>query len=71
MRDTSETDRVAGQRLVIGRSYIEPYLPKSMRYLIPALHNLGAALGRGSRFAEDSPLEQSGFELPVPIAPKF
>jgi len=26
---------------VIGRSYLEPYLPKSMRYLIPALHDLG------------------------------
>ena len=29
---------------VIGRSYLEPYIPKSMRYLIPALHDLGEML---------------------------
>src|SRR5438477_3933081 len=29
---------------VIGRSYLEPYLPKSMRYLVPALHDLGEML---------------------------
>ena len=29
---------------VVGRSYLEPYIPKAMRYLIPALHDLGAAL---------------------------
>ena len=29
---------------VIGRSYIEPYISKSMRYLIPALHDLGEML---------------------------
>lgn len=26
---------------VIGRGYLEPYIAKSMRYLIPALHDLG------------------------------
>jgi hypothetical protein len=26
---------------VIGRSYLEPYIRRSMRYLIPALHDLG------------------------------
>jgi mandelate racemase len=35
---------------VIGRSYLEPYLPKSMRYLIPALHDLGEML-KGRRLA--------------------
>ncbi len=29
---------------VVGRSYLEPYLPKAMRYLIPAIHDLGQAL---------------------------
>jgi mandelate racemase len=32
---------------VIGRSYLEPYIPKSMRYLIPALHDLGEMLKAG------------------------
>jgi mandelate racemase len=35
---------------VVGRSYLEPYLPKSMRYLIPALHDLGEML-KGRRLA--------------------
>ena len=26
---------------VIGRSYLEPYTPKTMKYLVPALHDLG------------------------------
>lgn len=26
---------------IVGKSYLEPYLPRSMRYLIPALHDLG------------------------------
>src|SRR5579862_266963 len=29
---------------IVGRSYLEPYLVKSMRYLVPALHDLGTAL---------------------------
>jgi mandelate racemase len=29
---------------VVGRSYLEPYIPKSMRYLVPALHDLGELL---------------------------
>jgi mandelate racemase len=29
---------------IVGRSYLEPYLVKSLRYLVPALHDLGAAL---------------------------
>ncbi len=29
---------------IIGRSYLEPYVVKSMRYLVPALHDLGAML---------------------------
>ena len=35
---------------VIGRAYLEPYSPKSMRYLIPALHDLGEML-KGRRLA--------------------
>jgi mandelate racemase len=35
---------------VIGRSYLEPYIPKSMRYLIPALRDLGEML-KGRRLA--------------------
>ena len=38
---------------VVGRSYLEPYIAKSMRYLIPALHDLGEML-KGRRIA---PLE--------------
>jgi mandelate racemase len=38
---------------VIGRSYLEPYIRKAMRYLIPALHDLGEML-KGRRLA---PLE--------------
>jgi mandelate racemase len=29
---------------VVGRSYLEPYVPKAMRYLVPALHDLGDML---------------------------
>jgi mandelate racemase len=29
---------------VVGRSYLEPYTPKAMKYLIPALHDFGAML---------------------------
>jgi mandelate racemase len=35
---------------VIGRSYLEPYIRKSMRYLIPALHDIGETL-KGRRLA--------------------
>jgi mandelate racemase len=35
---------------VTGRSYLEPYIRKSMRYLIPALHDLGELL-KGRRLA--------------------
>ena len=35
---------------VIGRAYLEPYITKSMRYLIPALHDLGEML-KGRRLA--------------------
>jgi mandelate racemase len=35
---------------VIGRSYLEPYIPRSMRYLIPALHDLGEMF-KGRRIA--------------------
>jgi mandelate racemase len=35
---------------VIGRSYLEPYIRRSMRYLIPALHDLGEIL-KGCRLA--------------------
>ncbi len=29
---------------VVGRSYLEPYIPKAMRYLVPALEDLGELL---------------------------
>jgi mandelate racemase len=29
---------------IVGRSYLEPYIPKTMTYLIPALHDLGEML---------------------------
>lgn len=35
---------------VIGRSYLEPYIRRSMRYLIPALYDLGEML-KGRRLA--------------------
>ena len=35
---------------VIGRAYLEPYIRRSMRYLIPALHDLGEIL-KGRRLA--------------------
>jgi mandelate racemase len=35
---------------VVGRGYLEPYVVKSMRYLIPALHDLGDML-KGHRIA--------------------
>jgi mandelate racemase len=38
---------------VVGRSYLEPYIVKSMRYLVPALHDLGDML-KGRRI---TPLE--------------
>lgn len=30
---------------VVGRSYLEPYTVKAMRYLVAALHDLGEMLG--------------------------
>jgi mandelate racemase len=35
---------------VVGRSYLEPYIVRSMRYLVPALHDLGTVL-KGRRVA--------------------
>ena len=35
---------------VVGRSYLEPYVVKSMRYLVPALHDMGEML-KGRRVA--------------------
>jgi mandelate racemase len=35
---------------VVGRAYLEPYIVKSMRYLVPALHDLGTVL-KGRRVA--------------------
>ena len=29
---------------IVGRSYLEPYTPRTMRYLVPALHDLGELL---------------------------
>ena len=35
---------LATEEGVVGRSYLEPYVIKSMRYLVPALHDLGEML---------------------------
>ena len=35
---------------MIGRSYLEPYIRKSMRYLIPALHDLGGCTAGKRQF---------------------
>ncbi len=35
---------------VVGRTYLEPYTPKTMRHLVPALHDLGAMF-KGRRIA--------------------
>jgi mandelate racemase len=35
---------------VVGRTYLEPYVPKAMKYLLPALRDLGALL-KGRRVA--------------------
>jgi mandelate racemase len=35
---------------VVGRSYLEPYIARAMRYLVPALHDLGTML-KGRRIA--------------------
>lgn len=35
---------------IVGRAYLEPYIVRSMRYLVPALHDLGALL-KGRRIA--------------------
>jgi mandelate racemase len=47
---------------VIGRSYLEPYVPKSMRYLIPAVHDLGEML-KGRRLAPVEIYEAGGKSL--------
>ena len=44
---------LATEEGVVGRSYLEPYTIKAMRYLVPALHDFGAML-KGRRVA---PLE--------------
>jgi mandelate racemase len=41
---------------IVGRSYLEPYITNSMRYLVPAIHDLGAQL-KGHRV---SPVELYG-----------
>src|SRR5262245_60885371 len=41
---------LATEEGVVGRAYLEPYIVKSMRYLVPALNDLGGAL-KGRRVA--------------------
>ena len=41
---------------IVGRSYLEPYTLRAMRYLVPALHDLGEML-KGQRM---SPIELYG-----------
>ena len=47
---------------VVGRSYLEPYIRRSMRYLIPALHDLGELL-KGHRVSPVD-LYQAGRKSP-------
>ena len=47
---------------IVGRSYLEPYIVKSMRYLIPALHDLSELL-KGRRVA---PVELFGCRTQIP-----
>ena len=49
---------------IVGRSYLEPYTAKTMRYLIPALHDFGDMLkGRRVAPAELHELAASRFIL--------
>ena len=41
---------LATEEGIVGRAYLEPYIVNSMRYLVPALHDLGTAL-KGRRVA--------------------
>jgi mandelate racemase len=41
---------LATEEGIVGRSYLEPYVVKSMRYLVPTLHDFGAML-KGRRLA--------------------
>ena len=41
---------LATEEGIVGRSYLEPYIVKSMRYLVPALQDMGAML-KGRRLA--------------------
>jgi mandelate racemase len=41
---------LATEEGIVGRAYLEPYVTKTMRYLVPALHDLGALL-KGRRVA--------------------
>ena len=43
---------------VTGRAYLEPYVPRSMKYLVPALHDLGD-LFRGQQLAPMTLYEQA------------
>ena len=36
---------------IVGRSYLEPYAVKTMRYLVPALHDFGDMLKGRARAA--------------------
>lgn len=43
---------------IVGRSYLGPYVTKSMRYLVPALHDLGELL-KGKKLAPAEVYEQA------------
>jgi hypothetical protein len=47
---------------IVGRSYLEPYTIKTMRYLIPALQDFGAML-KGVAAASLPPYPRSGFRI--------
>jgi hypothetical protein len=39
---------------VVGRSYLKPYLPKAMKYLIPALLDFGCRVLRLTTFSSQA-----------------
>src|SRR6267154_2592611 len=49
---------------IVGRSYLEPYLRQSARYLVPAIHDLAAArIGRPIRPIDDFQQGQKSLNL--------
>src|ERR1700738_2501635 len=49
---------------IVGHSYLEPYLERSVRYLVPAIHDLAVARkGRPIAPLDDFRMERAGLNL--------